>query len=876
MRRAGLKLSVLFLLATALPSFASTPNIEWIEGVVVLKIDHHLYVDLLGIEPVTELGVENIDDYLNEIGVTSITHRFQTARPPVRNGVDLRPIYEIYYSESTTVPEVCDRLEEFTGVEYACPAVIYQTFYEYNDPRRGEQYNMDLIRASEAHDITTGSREVVIAISDTGILPDHPDIAANLWVNPGEDLNSNGVIDNNERNNQDDDRDGKVDDFYGWDLVQNDNAPQDSYGHGTHVAGIAAAVTNNEAGISSIGHNSSLMIVRCGSGPNIEMPYQSLVYAVDAGADIINCSWGGYQNSPEGRDAAAYAFNHDVLVVAAAGNSNSGRVMFPAGYEHVMSVAATDAQDVKANFSNYGGTIDIAAPGVAILSTTRDGRYDTMDGTSMASPLVAGAAALFMSEFPDFNSDMVQNFLKFSADDIHEQNGDMADNLGGGRLNVPAAFELTTTPLLIYGGARLASEDNRNGKLDPGERGTIVATVSNYSHAPDSLILTISNDDPDIEITRGEVRFPNIGPGESHTNTNTPFAFSIAENSIPHTTRFTITVDAQPGDFHTTQTIPMLIGHPNILIVDDDGGLHYETHIQQAIEGMRQGWLNWDVREGVPPEPDTMLDFRMVIWMTGDASPPLDDQERWAIGQLVERGGNILLSGRVIGDDNANVHFLMTSFGTAHLLDSVNASTVVSVDDRRSPLEAGLEMHLTGAGGSGDGNISPSTVRAYQPAATLVNYKNGAGGNAGVAGTYREDPENYGKGVFLGFTFEGVSDEGTNREEVLEQVLSWFAPDLAAPLERTVTPLEFGLNPVYPNPFNGMANLHYRLGGAEPFRLSVTDISGREIALLVDGNGIKGDFSTVWNASAIPSGIYFLRLEAATSGVAQQRLVLVK
>jgi hypothetical protein len=320
----------------------------------------------------------------------------------------------------------------------------------------------------------------------------------------------------------------------------------------------------------------------------------------------------------------------------------------------------------------------------------------------------------------------------------------------------------------------------------------------------------------------------------------------------------------------------MLIGHPNVLIVDDDGGLQYETHIQKSVEAMRQGWLNWDVSLGVPPEPDTMLDFRMVIWMTGDGSPPLDDQERWAIGQVVARGGNILLSGRNIGDDNTNVHFLMTSFGTAHLLDSTDALTVVSVGGRNRPLEAGLDMHLTGLGGSGDGNISPSTVRPYFPADTLAYYRNEAGRFAGVAGTYREDRENYAKSAFLAFTFEGVSDEGTHREVVLEQLLSWFAPDLAAPLERKVTPFEFGLSPVYPNPFNGMANLHYRLGSADPFRLSIVDISGREISLLANGNGVKGDFSTIWNASAVPSGTYFLRLEAIGAGVAQQRLVLVK
>ena len=875
MRTAELLFVALLMAITALPSAASTPDVEWIQGVVVLKVESHLFVDIQENESVTELGITNIDDYLCEIDVTSILRRFPTAQPPVRNGVDIRPIYEIHFSAPLQVPEVCERLEDLDGVKYACPALIYTAFYDYNDPRRREQYNLNLIDASGAHDITTGNRRVIVAICDTGILANHPDLAGNLWINPGEDLNGNGAIDENERNNRDDDRDGKIDDFYGWDLVENDNVPQDTYGHGTHVGGIVSAVTNNQVGISSIGFQTALMVIRNGTGPGITAGYPSIVLAVDLGASVINCSWGGYGSSQEGNDAAAYAADHDVLFVAAAGNSGSGRVMFPAGYDHVMSVAATDQDDRKAGFSNYGSTIDISAPGVGILSTTSDGGYGPMDGTSMASPLVAGAAALFMSEFEDYTADMVQNFLKFSADDLHQQNGAMADQMGGGRLNVPAAFELTATPLLIYGGARLASDQNRNGKLDPGERATIVATVSNYSHAPDSLVLTLTSEDPDVDISVGEVRFPNIGPGESHTNNDQPFVFTLDENTIPHTTRFTITVDAQPGDFHTTQTLPLLIGHPNILIVDDDDGLDYQTHIQRSVEEMHQGWLAWDVRENAPPEPDTLLQFRMVIWMTGDASPPLDDQERWTISQVVERGGNILLTGRYIGDDNTNVHFLMSSFGTAHLFDSTTAATVVSVAGRNRPLDAGIEMRLTGMGGSGDGNISPSTMRPYAPADTFMVYHN-EGQFAGVAGTYRVDRNTYAKSAYLGFTFEGVSDEGTHPDVVLEQLLSWFAPDLAAPLDRKISPLEFSLNAVYPNPFNGMATLRYRLGGGEPFRLAVADISGREVALLANGISVKGDYSTIWNASAVPSGVYFLRLETQISGVAQQRVILVK
>lgn len=875
--------SALLAVGLTIPAVAGEPPAKWVEGVVILRVESDFYVDLSDALPTNRLGIAGVDDYFARLHVDRLMPRFPTAREaPIPGGVDLRPIYEVHYWADVPVPQAAMEMEALAGVAYACPAYIYEVFLDHNDPLRDQQYALDLISANVAHDITTGSREVVIAITDTGIDLDHPDLLANLWVNPGEDLDQDGVIQENEVNGQDDDNDGKVDDFYGWDLAQDDNSPDDTFGHGTLVAGAASAVTNNETGVASIGYSCALMIVRVGPGPQIPQGIPGIVYAVDAGADVINCSWGSYQPSDEGRDAVAYAYDHDVVFVAAAGNSGSTVVGYPAGYDHAIAVAATDQNDVKAGFSSYGDWVDISAPGVDVLSTAMGGDYDVLSGTSASSPLVAGAAALIRSEYPDLDADVVADMLRYGADNIDAQNGGLEGLLGGGRLNAEQAIRIIEQPLIIYGGATLVAEDNRNGRLDPGETASIVATVINRGHSPDTLTMRMTTEDPDITILYSEVVCPNIGPGERFSNSQEPFIFEIAAELIPHTTRLTITIDAQPGDYHSSNDLPMLIGHPTVLIVDDDGGLNYETYLQRSIERMRQGWLSWDCTQQPRPSPDTLRQFRMVVWETGAAFPALDDMDRWTIAQAISRGANIILTGRYIGDDNANNVFLRLSFDAQHVLDSVAVTTVNSLGGHR-PIEPGVVMHLDGRGGSGDGMFSPSTVSPllrYGDSLLVYHYLDPVSGEdqvTGVAAVYREDPDSQAKCVYMGFTFESVSDLGTSRHVVLEQLLSWIAPDLAAPAQTMPTPpIDYSLSPAYPNPFNGMVSLNYRLGNPAPFRLVVRDLAGREVETLAQGWGVTGSHTALWDASGAASGLYFARLEAGGSLLLERQMVLVK
>jgi subtilisin family serine protease len=304
----------------------------------------------------------------------------------------------------------------------------------YNTGQTGGSANCD-IQAPDAWDVTTGSDDVVVAVIDSGINYSHPDLCSRIWINPNE-INNNGI---------DDDGNGYVDDYRGWNFARNNNNPIDENGHGTHCAGTIAAEGNNGAGITGVAWNCRIMPCRFlnadGSG-TVADAIEAINYAVANGADILNNSWGGGGYSEALKAAIENAQEHGVLFVAAAGNSardNDSYASYPANYAlaNVMSVAATNHTDNLATFSCYGkNSVHIAAPGVNILSTVPGG-YTWMSGTSCAAPYVSGAAALLLAANPQMSLTELKARLMWCGDIVPSlQNKTMT----GRRLNVYAAL----------------------------------------------------------------------------------------------------------------------------------------------------------------------------------------------------------------------------------------------------------------------------------------------------------------------------------------------------------------------------------------------------------------------------------------------------
>lgn len=327
-----------------------------------------------------------------------------------------------------------------------------------NDQRWPEQWNLRKVGSQQAWD-TTHCQGTLIAFIDTGCYLDHPDLRNALWTNPGE-IPDNGI---------DDDGNGKVDDIHGWHFFHLYNgSTTDSYedldvgdrnGHGTHVVGIAAAQTSNGIGVASMSWGARAMIVRAlddqGNGYYTDVAL-GIIYAVDNGARVINLSLGGEPQDRVLEDAVNYAYQKGALLVAAAGN-NGTSVYYPAAYDHVMAVAATASDDQRAGFSNRGPQVDVAAPGVSILSTWLlpylywgNGNPGEKSGTSMATPHVSGAAALLWSWRTDWSNDQIELRLEQTADDVNATVlPGRDDELGWGRLNVGRALhDLAPGPTL--------------------------------------------------------------------------------------------------------------------------------------------------------------------------------------------------------------------------------------------------------------------------------------------------------------------------------------------------------------------------------------------------------------------------------------------
>jgi thermitase len=274
-----------------------------------------------------------------------------------------------------------------------------------------------------------------VAVLDTGVQLDHPDLKSNLWANPNE-----------KDNGRDDDGNGYVDDVYGVDLIEGRGSGEDHNGHGTHVAGIIGARGDNDRGISGLCWKTKIVsvpIMDADGRGGISEQIAGIEYALRVGAKIINCSFGGTETSSLMSDAIAQARSKGALIVAAAGNEGmnaDATPVYPAAYpdSNVLSVAATDDRDQLASFSNYGAkTVDLAAPGDAVGSTYLKSDYVYMSGTSMATPYVAAAAAMLREHHGSWDANDLSSRLRQKGDELSALRG---KTTSARRLNVNRAL----------------------------------------------------------------------------------------------------------------------------------------------------------------------------------------------------------------------------------------------------------------------------------------------------------------------------------------------------------------------------------------------------------------------------------------------------
>lgn len=614
-----LKYTILLVLATGLFGETTKPQAYSDRILVCLTPDAVIdEVDNSGKSPIT--GLASLDQLLGSREIVKMEKWLPSATPDDRDGdIILSNIYRVTLGPKQPQKYIMTEIESDRNILFAEPEAINRASYIPNDELYGNQWHMPKVGAPEAWDFwdiaggeIPGNRSVVLASVDSGVDITHPDLWENIWVNQNEiplsiridvdqnkdfkittseilayisDYDGDGVTtlldalhpDSPLTDGEDNDMSTSqyADDLLGWDAAgvttdfdpDNNPMPIERESHGTHVAGILAATSDNEEGVASVMYDGLIMPVKIAldSDGSLFDTYEGVLYAAKAGADIINCSWGSESYSAGAQSIVNVVTNtYEAIVVASAGNGNddgtpSERAHYPSAYENVISVTAVGPQD---NFAwahygadagdgrNYG--VDISAPGEGILSTIQPdvlNSYAGWNGTSMSSPLVASCIGLLKAANPGKSNEWLIDTILETTDPIDHLNPNYAGKLGTGRVNIARALARDKFPSLVYAGQILdVTDTDGDGRLSPGEQATLTIDLSNEPEwGPAEGVSAVLRSSSDaVTILDSVATFPDIT--ESTTQSNALDLFTIQLNADAPSANFTFTLQVNSND----------------------------------------------------------------------------------------------------------------------------------------------------------------------------------------------------------------------------------------------------------------------------------------------------------------------------------------
>lgn len=517
---------------------------------------------------------------------------FQLSKSNVK--LELANLYKLKVPEGMNPIDFCNQLRrQSSNVLYADPIIKYVPLFTPSDALILNQFYLDNIKAYDAWDITKGDDDITIGIIDTGIDLDHEDIITNLWINTDDPVDG---IDNDEN--------GFIDDLYGYDFADNDTDPSIQNGnHGMIVAGIAGASTNNGKGIAGVGYNTKVAALKGFQSSNGQSGglYDAIIYAAENGFDVANLSWGRMGQPLESeQDIINYAaLDHDMVLVAAAGNEGGKTTeenkWYPASYDNVLSVGATDASDNKSSGSSFNHAVDLVAPGVSMYSTVNSNGYaNGGPGTSYASPQVAAAAALVKDQYPNLSAIQIMERIRVTADDIYDvgSNSLYDGKLGKGRLNILRAVSESNIKSLRAENPSLTSKHGESVFF--GDTVQVTATLTNHLSAINSPMITISSPNDDFVISNGSFQ-----PGFMSSKETTEISFEIIlDEDIAPETPIEIRLDYSATGYNDFQFLEVTtspdfanFGNENIIVtISGDGDLGYNSY--DPFEGTGFKYLN--------------------------------------------------------------------------------------------------------------------------------------------------------------------------------------------------------------------------------------------------------------------------------------------
>ena len=491
---------------------------QYQDKTIVLKLFSSNQIELSQNSELTTL-LQKIDGSIHQIFPNHKTPN-ETTNAYGQKLTDLSLWMQLEYRNNISESFIISKLKATSLFEFVEQRPLNTPFYIPNDSLLGHQWYLNNIKAYSAWDIEQGDTNVVVGVTDTGIDRVGEDLKDGIKYNYQDPVDG---IDN--------DNDGFIDNYCGWDVGSNDNNVQwGPIGHGTFVAGFVSAVPDNGKGIAGVGfHIKTLPVKIDDTEGKLIHDYEGIVYAADHGAAIINCAWGGPIFTQFGKDVVDYAtFNRNALVVAACGNSNNAVWMYPASYENVLSVAATDSLDVRWAQSSYGSQVDLCAPGTFVYSTWVSNIYFSSHGTSFSAPMVAAAAALVKSHYPWMNALQLGEQMRVSTDYIDSIIGNIPTNdlMGSGRLNMLKALSDTTSPSIRFSDKMVAYSSKNN--LDTI---TITGKFTNYlSPSSSALKAVISSSSPYIQIIDSLANLGTLNTMGTTTNLSAPFKIKTLAN----------------------------------------------------------------------------------------------------------------------------------------------------------------------------------------------------------------------------------------------------------------------------------------------------------------------------------------------------------
>lgn len=565
----------------------------------------------------SKTGIRAVDVIASQFAVSDVQpmfgflHNLSASKQQALKGVDeLQRIHKMQFSADRDPRIVAALLSRLPEVEYAEPlyrhkitrvntspawfdaAAVQSPFVaaEPNDPRFDEQIYFDRFFVEEAWDVIKGEDgDVVVAVIDGGTDWTHEDMMATLWVNPGE-IPDNGI---------DDDGNDFVDDVNGWNFPADSNDPRgltntpSNAQHGTATAGLVAAQSDNGVGIAGTSWNATYLPVNIGcpeADDFICFTLDGIAYATVSGADIINASLGGSFGSSTGQDVVDFAYENDVLLIAAAGNqanNNDFNPHFPANYNHVLSVGATSrASDALTSFTNIGVSVDVFAPGSGILTTSPFNGYLNQTGTSFSAPITAGLAAMVKVLNPSWGPDEIREQVRSTADDILNVgiNGSVRNQIGKGRINaLRAVTETIPSVRIVNAELRDATGSSRIG---PGEVASVIVDVTNFLEPVSNLSLTLETSTTDVTLRQPTVTIPTLNTGDT-----TQVVFEIQPSfAIDANVQTNLVTQISSGDYNDIDGFPVLLNSTthdtgNIQVtLTDEGNLGYE-----GFQGLSSG-----------------------------------------------------------------------------------------------------------------------------------------------------------------------------------------------------------------------------------------------------------------------------------------------